>query len=436
MADVQMLQNLAQVTSFNQLTFDSNNQLTQRSGIGAFFRSIGDFFLGMSQAGRAEIAQRNEKILAALQNSVDAARNDSSEGAAQVSESLNSAMGRLREASSANKGAVLADMKSNMLKDPLFKALPESMKFQFEESLTHIANKAASDTGRPTSEWKAMMAAVKDAFLSLPQSEAFASRSELTQQTLGMALAKRVENFCNTLSDGDKASDLKGQLDLLKSNFLQKYTADYDMKGGMEAFKNDAIQHFLNPEQVGHISDDGIHSSFPKDVARQTIKEINGEPVEPQNAEQKCTEKLNEMLKGHEELKPFVSLMLSQGGMDNALAFLPEMSKISSFGDSHLLQAGMMPDMVQTTHGLNVKFDGDKIEITANFSRAYFHVDSDDQTPAIELVGTVTMTIDLNGPTTPHEVTCTDPNGVTDTKTVHVPQNITMSNGDCYFREV
>ena len=67
------LQNLSNITSIDQLKLGADNQLQQRTGLGSFFRRVGDAFLKLSNAGRAAIAQRNEKISMALRTAVNAA---------------------------------------------------------------------------------------------------------------------------------------------------------------------------------------------------------------------------------------------------------------------------------------------------------------------------------------------------------------------------
>ena len=93
------IQNLASITDISQLKLGADNQLQQRSGIGAFFLKIGDAFRNLSQAGRAAIAQRNDSILNAMRAAVDNARANVQAADFPVAARLTNVLQRLQTAS-------------------------------------------------------------------------------------------------------------------------------------------------------------------------------------------------------------------------------------------------------------------------------------------------------------------------------------------------
>ena len=380
------LQNLSNITSIDQLKLGADNQLQQRTGLGSFFRRVGDAFLKLSNAGRAAIAQRNEKISMALRTAVNAARRDVRPESQAIGQRLNDVTERIKAIAASSKKAVLADILRELHHDSRVKALPEVSEKALDRALKQIADKF------PMSDWKSRM-------------------------------------------------------DVIKSNFLQPRPDGYNMEEGMRLFKDNLISEFLLPEQLAKVSDDGIHKAFVLDTARRNISSIGGESV-PDISEDNarpgslpkeevaahCERKLRELVgEDHDDLLPFISMMTSQAGLDSASSFLPHMSGLSERADAQLVNAGIVPS--KNTHAITVERQGNDLLINAAFHQGfkYFETVGDPASlTALSYDGHITMRIDLSAPPAEHTVTVTGPDGQQEQRTALIPQ-FTLENGDVRF---
>ena len=380
------LQNLSNITSIDQLKLGADNQLQQRTGLGSFFRRVGDAFLKLSNAGRAAIAQRNEKISMALRTAVNAARRDVRPESQAIGQRLNDVTERIKAIAASSKKAVLADILRELHHDSRVKALPEVSEKALDRALKQIADKF------PMSDWKSRM-------------------------------------------------------DVIKSNFLQPRPDGYNMEEGMRLFKDNLISEFLLPEQLALVSDDGIHKAFVLDTARRNISSIGGESV-PDISEDNarpgslpkeevaahCERKIRELVgEEHKELLPFISMMTSQAGLDSASSFLPHMSGLSERADAQLVNAGIVPS--KNTHAITVERQGNDLLINAAFHQGFksFETVGDPASlTALSYDGHITMRIDLSAPPAEHTVTVTGPDGQQEQRTALIPQ-FTLENGDVRF---
>ena len=380
------LQNLSNITSLDQLKLVGDNQLQQRTGLGPFFRRVGDAFLKLSQAGRASIAQRNEKICEAMREAVNAARKDAHPQSQTISQRLNIVSKRLQAASSANKQAVLSDVLKGLHGDNRYKVLPE-----------------------------------------------------VSQNALDGAFRKIAKEF--------PLADWKNRMDAIKMNFFQPQPDRYNIEEGMRLFKDNLISEFLLPEQLAKVSDDGIHKAFVLDTARRNISSIGGESV-PDISEDNarpgslpkeevaahCERKIRELVgEEHKELLPFISMMTSQAGLDSASCFLPHMSGLSERADAQLANAGIMPS--SNPHTVTVERQGNDLLITTVFHQCFKPAETVDDLASLTALsydGHVTMRIDLSAPPAEHTVTVTGPDGQQEQRTALIPQ-FTLENGDVRF---
>jgi len=383
------LQNLSNITSIDQLKLGADSQLQQRTGLGSFFRRVGDAFLKLSNAGRAAIAQRNEKISMALRTAVNAARRDVRPESQAIGQRLNDVTERIKAIAASSKKAVLADILRELHHDSRVKALPEVSEKALDRALKQIADKF------PMSDWKSRM-------------------------------------------------------DVIKSNFLQPRPDGYNMEEGMRLFKDNLISEFLLPKQLALVSDDGIHKAFVLDTSRRNIKSMGGEVVPHIRAEgdenaplgsltnrevnAHCERKLRELVgEDHDDLLPFISMMTSQAGLDSASSFLPHMSGLSERADAQLVNAGIVPS--KNTHAITVERQGNDLLINAAFHQGfkYFETVGDPASlTALSYDGHITMRIDLSAPPAEHTVTVTGPDGQQEQRTALIPQ-FTLENGDVRF---
>lgn len=380
------LQNLSNITSIDQLKLGADNQLQQRTGLGPFFRRVGDAFLKLSQSGRASIAQRNEKISEAMRAAVNAARADTQPEAQSISQRLSIVSKRLQAASSANKQAVLFDVLKGLHDDNRYKVLPE-----------------------------------------------------VSQNALDGAFRKIAKEY--------PLADWKNRMDVIKMNFFQPQPERYNIEEGMRLFKDNLTSEFLLPEQLAKVSEGGIHEAFVLDTARRNISRIGGERV-PDISEDNarpgslpkedvaahCERKIRELVgEEHKELLPFISMMTSQAGVDSASSFLPHLAGLSKRADMQLVEAGIMPS--RNTHTVTVERQGNDLLITTAFHQCFKPseaVAAPTGLTALSYDGHVTMRIDLSSPPAEHTVTVTGPDGQQEQRTALIPQ-FTLENGDVRF---
>lgn len=383
------IQNLASITDISQLKLGADNQLQQRSGIGAFFLKIGDAFRNLSQAGRAAIAQRNDSILNAMRAAVDNARETVRAEDKPIAERLSSVFQRLQTAN-ANR-AVLSGL---------------------ETAITRLQTQAS---------------AVKHGLAGDPR---FTAMPSLSQQLLCSAL-----NSIDAGREPDKAS----AKERIKNDFFGVRPAGYNIAEGLRQFGEGLVDGFLNPKQQKEVHENGIHKSFILDTRRHSVSSFNGravptvdDPAIPgtnqderkDNLAALCVRELRTIVgEEHQNLMPFISMMASQAGLDSALTYLPFMSGLSEPADAHLAGAGIAPVYGSATHDCTISREGDTLSISITFSQGYASMDVAASAAGLFCKGGLTMNIDLAAPPRPATVNGRD---------VLIPQ-FTLNNADVRF---
>ena len=383
------IQNLASITDISQLKVGADNQLQQRSGIGAFFLKIGDAFRNLSQAGRASIAQRNDSILNAMRAAVDNARETVRAEDRPMAQRLSSVFQRLQTAN-ANR-AVLSGL---------------------ETAITRLQTQAS---------------AVKHGLAGDPR---FTAMPSLSQQLLCSAL-----NSIDAGREPDKAS----AKERIKNDFFGVRPAGYNIAEGLRQFGEGLVDGFLNPKQQKEVHENGIHKSFILDTRRHSVSSFNGravptvdDPAIPgtnqderkDNLAALCVRELRTIVgEEHQNLMPFISMMASQAGLDSALTYLPFMSGLSEPADAHLAGAGIAPVYGSATHDCTISREGDTLSISITFSQGYASMDVAASAAGLFCKGGLTMNIDLAAAPRREMV---------DGKEVIIPQ-FTMNNGDVHF---
>ena len=383
------IQNLASITDISQLKVGADNQLQQRSGIGAFFLKIGDAFRNLSQAGRASIAQRNDSILNAMRAAVDNARETVRAEDRPMAQRLSSVFQRLQTAN-ANR-AVLSGL---------------------ETAITRLQTQAS---------------AVKHGLAGDPR---FTAMPSLSQQLLCSAL-----NSIDAGREPDKAS----AKERIKNDFFGVRPAGYNIAEGLRQFGEGLVDGFLNPKQQKEVHENGIHKSFILDTRRHSVSSFNGravptvdDPAIPgtnqderkDNLAALCVRELRTIVgEEHQNLMPFISMMASQAGLDSALTYLPFMSGLSEPADAHLAGAGIAPVYGSATHDCTISREGDTLSISITFSQGYASMDVAASAAGLFCKGGLTMNIDLAAPPRPATVNGRD---------VLIPQ-FTLNNADVRF---
>lgn len=360
--NLQSLQSFAGITDLDRLKVNDNNELTKRSGVGTFFRKVGDAFLRLSQSGLASIAARNERILGAMRASVDAARTSQAPEVRSLTQRLTEAAARLQNTVSGNKGAVLSDRLHDLRSSRGFRQLPEVAQRAITAAYRSIAN------SHPTAEWRGLMDAIKADFLS-PS-----------------------EGRCN-------------------------------MPEGLRLMKENLISGFLSPTQQAIVDETGVHEAFVKDTKRRNISHIGGQAIPhirsadpndpaPEGALPKeavsamCTERLRALVgPEHQRFMPFITMMASQAGVDSAPSFLPQMSGLSDVIDMHLTEANLMPG--QSTHIMTIERQGNDLLLSMDFHATFKSVGAVglDDPAALSRDGRLTMRIHLDQAPDVHTVT-------------------------------
>ena len=385
------IQNLASITDISQLKVGADNQLQQRSGIGAFFLKIGDAFRNLSQAGRAAIAQRNDSILNAMRAAVDNARANVQAADFPVAARLTNVLQRLQTASANTNAEALNSLQS---------------------SITRLQTQAS---------------AVKHGLAGDPR---FTAMPSLSQQLLCSAL-----NSIDAGREPDKAS----AKERIKNDFFGVRPAGYNIAEGLRQFGEGLVDGFLNPKQQKEVHENGIHKSFILDTRRHSVSSFNGRAVptvddpaitgtnqdeRKDNLAALCVRELRTIVgEEHQNLMPFISMMASQAGLDSALTYLPFMSGLSEPADAHLAGAGIAPVYGSATHDCTISREGDTLSISITFSQGYASMDVAASAAGLFCKGGLTMNIDLAAPPRPATV---------DGKEVFIPQ-FTLNNADVRF---
>ncbi|MBR3881403.1 MAG: hypothetical protein IKJ34_07420 [Mailhella sp.] len=384
--NMQNLQNLASITSLDQLKVGADNQLQQRSGIGTFFRKIGDAFLNLSQAGRASITQRNERIVQAMQRAVTAAALEVRAEDRPMAARLSSVFDRIKTAA------------TNMNRETIdgLKGAIDGLQIR-----THALK------------------------YGLHLNPAFDRLSVPAQKGLLYAL--------DTISS-KRIPDKQSVMEQVKQSFFTAHPAEYDIDEGMRIFGESQIEEFLKPDQQEKI-EDGIHFSFLKDANRHSIVSFNGQDIMPAGLAPGGTlirEKfaayatiIKEAIpEKHHRFLPFITMMASQAGIDAAPAFLPFLANVSTPSNLHLSDANIVPLKEGTEHPLTLELKGDHLIITSTFTNPFTTVNGPvDGELVLAFKGQVTMNIDLAAAPRTETV---------DGKQVFIPQ-FTIENGEVHF---
>ena len=367
--NMQNLQNLASVTSLDQLKVGADNQLQHRSAIGTFFLKIGDAFRNLSQSGRAAIAQRNEGILNAMRAAVDNARANVQAADIPVAARLTNVLQRLQTASANTNTEALNSLQS---------------------SIARLQTQAS---------------AVKHGIADDPR---FTAMPSLSQQLLCSALDS---------IDAGREPDKASAKERIKNDFFGVRPAGYNIAEGLRQFGEGLVDGFLNPAQQKEIRENGIHDSFIKDTRRHSVSSFNGTAVpdisdpaitgtdqdeRKDNLAALCVRELRAIVgEEHQNLMPFISMMASQAGLDSALSYLPFMSGLSDPADMHLVGAGIAPANNSATHNCTISREGNTLIISVTFEQGYVSMGGDAPAAGLFCKGGLTMNIDLAAPPAP-----------------------------------
>ena len=338
--DLQSLQSFVGITNVDRFTISDDNTLGKRNAVSAFFHRIGDAFRRLSQSGRAAIAERNDRILAAMEKAVNEARAHEQPEIRTIGERLITATANLRYAASRSSSAVLADRLNQLRADRGFQRLPE-----------------------------------------------------MSQRALVDGFRKLAENL--------PFADWQRSMDMLRADFLQP-AAERIIPGGPEDFKTQLVDAFKRPAQQNEVQENGMHISFLKDAARRSIEAFNGQPLPadiqgPPACAAYSEARLRELVgEEHERFLPFISMMISQAGINSAPIFLPTALGLSDEGDGHLMRAGL--NSVNLDSKMSVDREGDDLIIRARFRGDYINVDSDIPGAVLSREGTVSLRIHLQYP--------------------------------------
>ena len=374
--NMQNLQNLANINSLDQLKLGADNQLQQRSGIGTFFRKVGDAFLKLSQGGRAAINQRNEAILNAMRAAVDNARTTVQAEDRTTALRLSSVLERIQTATANMDGGALEGLKGSV-------ASLQQKTVELQYGLHGDAR--------------------------------YTALSPRAQQGLVYAL----ENISKGRSDNKQAD-----MERIKNDFFGVRPDSYDIDEGMRQFSESLINDFLKPSQQAEVDENGIHKSFKLDTSRNCMTNI-GDVATPGNQPEEFYENAlkNTVPAEHHRFLPFISMMCTQAGMDSAKSFLSYMSGLSDRGDFHLSEVGLMPSNSGVEHKVSLTCEGNTLRLTDTFAQPFHMFDDMAGAAVLGYRGNVTMTIDLAAEPRIERV-----NG----EEVLIPQFV-LENGDVHF---
>ena len=338
--DLQSLQSFVGITNVDRFTISDDNTLGKRNAVSAFFHRIGDAFRRLSQSGRAAIAERNDRILAAMEKAVNEARAHEQPEIRTIGERLITATANLRYAASRSTSAVLADRLNQLRADRGFQRLPEISQRALVEGFRKLAENL------PFAEWQRSM-------------------------------------------------------DMLKADFLQPAAERID-PDGPERFKTQMKEEFLRPEQQLEVREDGMHISFVKDASRRSIDAFNGQPIpaDVQGAKALTAyseQRLRELVGDeHERYLPFISMMASQAGITSAPSFLATALGVSDEEDAHLIKAGVLP--VNPDANMTIDREGDDLIIRTTFRGNFVNLKNGEMTdPVLCREGSVSLRIHLAG---------------------------------------
>lgn len=189
---LETMQKILDVTSLAELRLSPENKLEVRGGVKTAFQKLSDHFAAKSSSGRAALAQRNENLLAALENVVNEARNADIETDSLKSSrygQLNTKLNTLRELARSRKDAAFKDFADAIKAKPAVQALPEGERKVLLNLCRSIAN------GHPLREWSGLMDGAQELILLKHRPE-FKALSETAQEAL-LKASRFIEQKCS-----------------------------------------------------------------------------------------------------------------------------------------------------------------------------------------------------------------------------------------------
>ena len=453
--DIHNLQSIASTTDISQLKLTAGNQLQQRNVVKAFFRKVGDAFLGLSQSGRAQLAVRNERLILAMQGAVAASRGSQDETARALSGRLNTVLGRLREAAQPNRQKSMDDMLSSLRAEAGFKELPEAAQRHLENAARNIG----AHMGR--NRWQGALDAVKNRFYgphSLADMESGLRQHHITQfskptewnEIYGVKEQRKVywEPVENNLASYVR-SRLNGKdfdMPLLSASFkavadcilanacqtglgenagralpdklreaahgIQNTVAELFSEAcrstHLDPFEQAELRKpidgllatFITDEALQLVADNaelrrGISQVFIKDTVRGSVDSINGEAMGPSKTQDVYINALrNAVGAEHDRFLPFITTMLSQSGIDGSAL---DLQKACGFAEESgdMFQNGLVLDLKGRSNV--VQREGNDLVIRHQSRVAYITQDAV-RAPIYHVDCTVTMRIHLDQP--------------------------------------
>ncbi len=452
--DFSTLKDLARVSSLSELRLTNSDQLLEkRNGLSAFFKKLDDFFKGFSASGRAEIAARNEAILARMGIAVESAQNaaPASEALQRELPALQRAFDRLKNAVASTSHKAFLDRMEELKQKAEFTALAPAA----QEALLHACEVISRKY--PFESWRAKMDAVCERFFLPFDAEHVAAGvaqkllaefskptqwghvggvqilPEANQETLNNALKDAVEKLrahsfepvdlqhlrstLLTYCDNILYKATQTGLDETRENLLAHLTAVaaelrtsvgntvVQLAGQgqgepsaetLRDFIDAILEEGLNAEKLGKTTEramhlKGIHESFLLDANRATIRRLGNDIVEREQIKtpEVYTQALRrELGADRERLLPFISMMLSQAGMQGILVDIPSFANIPYMG---LIGEGICEQTVSAK--LSALRQGNEFIILYEGRQDYVTMDKD---RLWQVQTSATMRIDLN----------------------------------------
>ena len=174
-----------------------------------------------------------------------------------------------------------------------------------------------------------------------------------------------------------------------------------DMRKADAEFTETLRNEFLKPKQQEHFKKNDFFDNFGKDMARGAISSINGQPV-PRGKSDEFYEKLllDSLPEEHHILIPFLSMMISQAGLESAKVDVPYLSGLTGLLAPHLAEVDIHEPNRTASHSISMTIEDSRIILKEDFVQRFASFDSDwkngDPIP-LAIKGSATMVIDLDG---------------------------------------
>ena len=243
------------VESGGTLSLDSQGGLETQSSAGKFFQKIGDAFRSLTESGRASIATRNEKLYAAMANLV----------------------------------------RQESLVNPSQTELPNPMTEQSQRNAC------------------IMRLNVAQAALQLPEGARGAARNLAMAEMRDKGLLEQGNPA--TIRREAQAIMQRIQADPVVLNVLQfGYSRSHaELQPQLDEMTRDMRETFMT--QMDHtIGPDGVHSSYPKDAARGSVRSINGHAPDTADFSGELVRLIPDP-----KMRAFLSMVASQAGFEGSL---------------------------------------------------------------------------------------------------------------------